>query len=91
MGNATSSVAEIKKKGDAYNEAVRRERALAGLPAGLAHKMSSKRFKKKDPSADQWKVSKGGLAARAHPTLRGGNLFLPFCDFSLPAHLKYRQ
>ena len=32
MGNATSSVAEIKKKGDEYNKAVRRERALLGMP-----------------------------------------------------------
>lgn len=56
MGNATSSVAEIKKKGDEYNHAVRRERALSGMP-GLSQQMSSKRFKKNDPSAEQWKVS----------------------------------
>lgn len=55
MGNATSSVAEIKKKGDEYNKAVRRERALSGMP-GLAQQMSSKRFKKDDPYAEQWKV-----------------------------------
>lgn len=52
MGNQTSSLAEIKKKGDAYNKAVRRERAMPGL----AHQMSSKRFKKDDPFAEQWKV-----------------------------------
>lgn len=55
MGNATSSVAEIKKKGDEYNKAVRRERALSGMP-GLAQQMSSKRFKKDDPNTEQWKV-----------------------------------
>lgn len=55
MGNATSSVAEIKKKGDEYNKAVRRERSLSGMP-GLAQQMSSKRFKKDDPYAEQWKV-----------------------------------
>lgn len=55
MGNATSSVAEIKKKGDEYNKAVRRERALSGMP-GLSQQMSSKRFKKDDPYAEQWKV-----------------------------------
>lgn len=55
MGNATSSVAEIKKKGDEYHKAVRRERALSGMP-GLAQQMSSKRFKKDDPYAEQWKV-----------------------------------
>eukprot|EP00903_Cladosiphon_okamuranus_P008563 g8217.t1 len=55
MGNATSSVAEIKKKGDEYNKAVRRERALSGMP-GLAQQMSSKRFKKDDPNAEQWKI-----------------------------------
>lgn len=60
MGNATSSVAEIKKRGDEFNKAVRRERALAGLPAGLAQKMSSKRFKKADPSVEQWKVREYG-------------------------------
>lgn len=49
MGNKTSTLAEIKKKGDAYNKAVRK--------AGLAHQMSSKRFKKDDPFAEQWKVS----------------------------------
>lgn len=55
MGNTTSSVAEIKKKGDEYNKAVRRERALSGMP-GLSQQMSSKRFKKADPFAEQWKV-----------------------------------
>ncbi|CAB1103637.1 unnamed protein product [Ectocarpus sp. CCAP 1310/34] len=55
MGNATSSVAEIKKKGDEYNKAVRRERALSGMP-GLAQQMSSKRFKKDDPNTEQWKI-----------------------------------
>lgn len=67
MGNATSSVAEIKKKGDEYNKAVRRERALAGMP-GLSQQMSSKRFKKDDPYAEQWKVGvRGRLARRGCP------------------------
>lgn len=55
MGNQTASLAEIKKKGDAYNKAVRRERTSSGMP-GLSHQMSSKRFKKDDPFAEQWKV-----------------------------------
>lgn len=53
MGNATSSVADIKKRGDAYNKAVRAQRASMG---GLTTQMSSKRFKKADPFAEQWKV-----------------------------------
>lgn len=51
MGNATSSVAEIKKKGDEYHKAAARERA-----GGLLQQMSSKRFKKNSPTAEQWKV-----------------------------------
>lgn len=70
MGNATSSVAEIKKKGDEYNKAVRRERSLSGMP-GLAQQMSSKRFKKDDPYAEQWKVSR-----RRHTA--------PHCSHSCP-------
>lgn len=53
MGNATSSVADIKKRGDTYNKAVRAQRASMG---GLTTQMSSKRFKKADPFAEQWKV-----------------------------------
>lgn len=53
MGNATSSVADIKKRGDAYNKAVRAQRSSMG---GLTTQMSSKRFKKADPFAEQWKV-----------------------------------
>lgn len=56
MGNATSSVAEIKKKGDVYNKAVRAERESQGRRVGLSQQMSSKRFKKDDPFAEQWKV-----------------------------------
>lgn len=53
MGNATSSVAEMKKKSDRYHEAVRAER---NQRPGLSQQMSSKRFKKSDPFAEQWKV-----------------------------------
>lgn len=55
MGNETSTVAEIKKKGEAYKKAVRTEQMMSRMP-GLAQQMSSKRFKKKDPFAEQWKV-----------------------------------
>lgn len=53
MGNATSSVAEMKKKSDLYHDAVVAER---NQRPGLSQQMSSKRFKKADPSAEQWKV-----------------------------------
>lgn len=69
MGNETSSVAEIKKRGDAHNKAIRRERTLAGLPAGLGQQMSSKRFKKDDPSAEQWKVGLVSPPFRVHTVL----------------------
>lgn len=53
MGNATSSVAEMKKKSDLYHDAVVAER---NQRPGLSQQMSSKRFKKADPSAEQWKI-----------------------------------
>lgn len=58
MGNSTSSVAEIKMKGDMYHKAVKAERAQE-RGVGLQQQMSSKRFKKDNPSTEQWKVCLG--------------------------------